>query len=735
MAIPILAFGFLAPALMGAGAAAVSIPIIIHLLNKRRFRVIVWAAMEFLLAAQRRNARRLKMHRWLLLAVRCLALLLIAAGMARLVVDSNVFGGALGGERAVIVIWDDSYSMAFQKPGEPSAFDKSKKLLTSWLENGDLSPGDKVMVIHASRNGVRAGNQPTLDRSALLASIRGASVTDAETDLSAAIDQASDTLKGLEASTRTRQVILLTNFANSALRPAGVGGGEEALKKQIAALNSHATNLRVIDVGTADQFNTAITDLRSHRSVVVAGTPSEFLVTAFNASDHPQIDLPVTLSLDGVVLHTEKLGKIEPGALRTIVAAVTIPTPGRHVIQARLPGDLLPLDDSRELIVNARHEVPILLVDGSPGSTMYLWAAYGLVSSDGTLGSVFAPRRVTETELPMTVLADYSEIVLADTAAPSPAFAQNLRRFVETGGLLMIFPGDHTNAQLMNQALSGVGLLPATLGQPVRLSTSAEMAKGIGFAAEGFSHPILEKFRDASKSGADFGFLSVQTSEYLKLGVPQDGSVETLLRYTQANGTPGDAAIVSKPLGKGRVVLFASSADNQWNTWGGKPSFVPVIHELTYYSLPGESAALNYRVGDSINLPGDIASPGMWTAPRNGTLSVSAEVDKEGLRRLRGGPLPAAGLYSPPSGDGRAVVAANPDGDGADIRHISIPQAAAALGIDAKNIDDRAVSLNAPSSLSLADSGASLLGPTLIGAALLLFMIEALLAMAFSTYR
>ena len=55
---------------MAAGGVATSIPIVIHLLNKRKFRIIVWAAMDFLLAAQRRNARKLKFRRWLLLAVR-----------------------------------------------------------------------------------------------------------------------------------------------------------------------------------------------------------------------------------------------------------------------------------------------------------------------------------------------------------------------------------------------------------------------------------------------------------------------------------------------------------------------------------------------------------------------------------------------------------------------------------------------------------------------------------------
>ncbi len=113
----ILAFAFLSPWLMAAGAAATSIPIVIHLLNKRKFRVIVWAAMDWLMAAQRRNARRLKFQRWLLLAIRCLAILIIAAGIAQLILRSAAFGSLLGGRRVAVIVWDDSYSMGFDQSG------------------------------------------------------------------------------------------------------------------------------------------------------------------------------------------------------------------------------------------------------------------------------------------------------------------------------------------------------------------------------------------------------------------------------------------------------------------------------------------------------------------------------------------------------------------------------------------------------------------------------------------
>ena len=67
------------PALLAAGALAVSIPIIIHLLFRRRRKPVVWGAMRFLLEAYRRQRRRLTLEQIILLATRCLIVLLIGA--------------------------------------------------------------------------------------------------------------------------------------------------------------------------------------------------------------------------------------------------------------------------------------------------------------------------------------------------------------------------------------------------------------------------------------------------------------------------------------------------------------------------------------------------------------------------------------------------------------------------------------------------------------------------------
>src|SRR4051812_36115290 len=102
-ALPTLAAAwFVNPWFVGAGAALAAIPIIIHILNRRRFRVVRWAAMEYLLQAMRKNRRKLKFEQWLLLACRCLLVFLMGLALARpMGCESGAIAG-LGGRQSAL---------------------------------------------------------------------------------------------------------------------------------------------------------------------------------------------------------------------------------------------------------------------------------------------------------------------------------------------------------------------------------------------------------------------------------------------------------------------------------------------------------------------------------------------------------------------------------------------------------------------------------------------------------
>ena len=112
--------GFLNLNLLLWGGLATSVPLIIHLLNRRRFKIVRWAAMEFVLKAMKQNKKRIRLENLLLLLLRMLLVLLIALFVAR----PRVTGGALtmlpGASESVerIFIIDDSASLGQKVVGE-----------------------------------------------------------------------------------------------------------------------------------------------------------------------------------------------------------------------------------------------------------------------------------------------------------------------------------------------------------------------------------------------------------------------------------------------------------------------------------------------------------------------------------------------------------------------------------------------------------------------------------------
>ena len=104
-------FGLGNPALLW-GSTLVGVPIIIHLLNRRRFRIVDWAAMEWLLQAIKQNKRRITLEQLLLLALRCLIILLIVLAVSKLVFrgSAGAVSGLIGKRTDWVVVLDDSFS-------------------------------------------------------------------------------------------------------------------------------------------------------------------------------------------------------------------------------------------------------------------------------------------------------------------------------------------------------------------------------------------------------------------------------------------------------------------------------------------------------------------------------------------------------------------------------------------------------------------------------------------------
>ncbi|MEM6393090.1 MAG: BatA domain-containing protein [Planctomycetota bacterium] len=140
------------PALAGAGAGLIAVPIIIHLLFRIRRKRMEWGAMRFLLEAFKKQRRRLQVERWLLLVVRCLVVLILGLALAGPMLGGaggwlgGLVGGGVGG-RVVHVVVDDGLSSGMAEVGGVTRLERLKGQARG-LVNG-LDAGDRVVVWRA----------------------------------------------------------------------------------------------------------------------------------------------------------------------------------------------------------------------------------------------------------------------------------------------------------------------------------------------------------------------------------------------------------------------------------------------------------------------------------------------------------------------------------------------------------------------------------------------------------
>ena len=138
-----LAVAFLFPMVLTAAGAAAA-PVIIHLIMRTKPRKIVFPAMRFVRKTHRANLSKLRLKHLILLLMRMLAIVLLAALIARAEVPRWASVADTGVPAAAVVIVDNSASMGYVHQGQ-SVLARGKRLLREVLDA--LPAGSRVAVL------------------------------------------------------------------------------------------------------------------------------------------------------------------------------------------------------------------------------------------------------------------------------------------------------------------------------------------------------------------------------------------------------------------------------------------------------------------------------------------------------------------------------------------------------------------------------------------------------------
>ncbi len=492
---------FLHPAYMIAGGVLVSSPIIIHLINRMRYRRVRWAAMEFLLKSQKRNRRRLIIEQLILLALRISLVLLAAFLVARYVYAGSGEKGTLH-----VVVIDDTPSMGDRHRSpqgqDLTAFDVGREQLAALVRQALQANSPQQMTVYLlSDLETPVFDQRLSDASLeqLKTKLDGYRPTAVHVDPLPAVAKARE-LFSEDREGRQHVLHFVGDFRDVDW---GTGPGVEKLNEEVDKLLDTGANLSLIDSahpyradtkGVAlDHGNVAILDLRAESRMAAEAVPVEFTATVANYGPAPVAPF-LKVSVDG----QQDFGAsrpvdkpVEPGAVfqQKFQLLFAKKKPGGEVregepreererkrladreffrVTAEIQGEDngLRADKVRDMVIEVRKHVPTLLVDGGgPDGRLPGGDGFHVEVALAAARAYEVERRSPE-ELEKTDLDLYPSIFLLNVPRfRNDALAKKLKDYVDKGGGLAWFVGDKVQADYYNETLfrKAGGVFPVLL--------------------------------------------------------------------------------------------------------------------------------------------------------------------------------------------------------------------------------------------------------------------------------
>ena len=586
---------FLAPWLL-IGTLFAAVPIIIHLLNRSRFKVEPWGAMMFLQAATRVRAQRIKIQQLILLLLRALFFVLLGLALARPVTGIPESEETEAGDNAEyptthVIIFDASYSMR-QGEGEDNAFHKAREAATRIVDS--MGEADNMMIIWGSDKPKPMFPKPSFDEVFLREQVQGLEPGVTDMAIARALEQAYWVLE--ESTLPHHRIYILTDGQ--------VHGWNFDEKEPWDKIVQHQELLSVApftyvlhQMPEDPVINIAVQRIYPQSPIVDIFRPTKFLVELGNYGTSEK-DVDVVFRVNGEVVD-DRTVKVQPG-VHTVDFDHKFEESGSHHVTVLITGDDLDFDNESFLATEVLEHIPVLVIEGetsdNPWDSDGLMLKYALTAgaadeNDPTLFDVTLRNQLDLEDIDTIELAKYSAVILTNVSLLSRHTQFALEQFVERGGGLLIALGDEIEPADYNRLYNeGEGLLPGVI-QAVR--TYDEDYFRPQFKA-GQADNVLDIF-DLSRTRV---LRSVRVEKYWECK-PADTAIRV--------GLFGDQPfILSKSYGEGNVALWTTSINADWTNFPTVPDYLPLVQNVMTHLAGSIDTPLNLVQGETLVFATDL---------------------------------------------------------------------------------------------------------------------------------
>ena len=624
------------PLMLGVGALAVLSPIIIHLLNKRRFKIVNWAAMDFLFDADKKNRRRVKLENFLLLLLRCLAMFLLGLLLAKPFLPAGSFGGESQQFQRIILL-DDSLSQRI-KVGNQTAYEVAKDRLKQLLKKLAVDGGNDFLTLYITSSpdepvGGLANEPITVDSlDAVMSRIDELKCSDQVADYTQALLKINEFVESDRAA-RNQVVYVMTDMRRRDWKDVASDDAETTPAKLIEKISQATPNTFVVDVGSTLEENLAVTEVRA-QDILVAGAIIRFSVSVTNFGETTAENVDLRFRVDDYQPQIETIATVAPGKTETVTFRYMFQHDSQEfnslefedklqditvnsriqveIVQNSANGDSLTEDSEGFFAAQTLKGIPVLIVDGDASSVPERSESFYLQTL-GLPGTGILVDTRTVGELETISLTKYKVIFICNIDEASAARIEALRQWVIDGGGLIFMPGDRVRASTFNKSfyqsadgIDGEGLSPMKLEV---MEGDVSRSSWIYMQIKDAAHPALKVALDE-----EIGFQNSEIFSWWRGSVKPalDGTlVSTPLLLGNEDRTP---AMADRTLGKGRTVTFAFSGDADWTMWPGDPTYVCVLWDLVNDLVGNRTEATSFQVGSSIKKLVDLSQYGLKVA-------------------------------------------------------------------------------------------------------------------------
>jgi hypothetical protein len=633
------------------GLAAAAIPVLIHLFTRRKPREVRFPSLEFLAEVNQSEIRRLRLKQWLLLALRTLAVALLAMAMAR----PSMKGGAAGGHggrsgaaaSTLVALVDVSGSMgAPDAEGRPLTA-TARRVVESLLAT--LGPADELLLVPYDRAVHPLSEKPLADAARLRAAAQALAPSASATDHEAALALAGRALS--QSRSLNRELFWISDFQRSGFSERGIerpSGPWDEARVYIVPLQprSHA-NAALTGAAlapSADPTQPPALEVNAVSYDAVNGSGAQdFALEArelARAGDARNAAEGAGSGTRAAVPGDNSLGRgfVSLGARgegHTLLPLARAPETGGEVL---LPDDALALDNRCVFAAGRAGTLRVVLREDGPPSPLRFALEAGSPASGLTVRALDASQLAAG-------IGDADLLVVGDVERLGPSEMQRLLDFHRAGGGVLLVPGPRADLAFWNDLLRQMGA--GTLGADSPAGSPGGAAAGSGAswrllrAVTG--HAVLEGFPE--RPGEP---LTQARFARVPLFTAAPGA-RTLLRFDDTH-----AALVEA----GRVLVLSTPLDAARSDFALSGAFLPLVHQAARVLARG-TAAPDLHPGDT------------WSAPASAEWRIEDETGHDvpvtvettgGATRAVSLPLERTGLYRAFAGpDLRASFAVNPD--------------------------------------------------------------------------